>query len=286
MLGDSAPLPYADRHKEVDISHRSLHYRPTPMLERILETIASFPTILWTVPLGVVVLFWLVSLLGLVGVDSLDFDADVDADVDADLDAHAHGGFLKGVADLLQIGSVPITIVGSTLVVAGWASSFLLDFLAGEMLRAVVTPIGFGAAAMVLTLIVAVLVTGFAVRPLAPLFEVSTIRGASHLVGHVAEVTSGKVTASFGTARMRAPDGSSDLTLNIVGKDGYSYSRGTSVTIVGYDAATNTYTVVPLDVGLGEHDLLLASAHASEGSAAAPVMGESVNDAESSQKEE
>ncbi|WP_211243512.1 hypothetical protein [Chitiniphilus eburneus] len=47
-----------------------------------LDTIASFPTAIWTVLLGVVLVYWLAAMLGLVDIDALDVDGDLGEFVD------------------------------------------------------------------------------------------------------------------------------------------------------------------------------------------------------------
>lgn len=82
--------------------------------------------------LGVTTLYWVVVILGAVGVDSLDLDLDLggtDADVDADLGAH---GYFGETLDFLNVGRVPVLILWSVLVLAMWAIGVLAWPIVGD----------------------------------------------------------------------------------------------------------------------------------------------------------
>ena len=68
-------------------------------------------------------LYWLVVILGAVGIDSLDLDFDAgDADVDGDVGAH---GFAGDFLEFLNVGKVPILILWSVLLLPMWALGVL-----------------------------------------------------------------------------------------------------------------------------------------------------------------
>ena len=77
-----------------------------------------------TLSLGLVVLFWVFSLLGAIGVDALD----VDIDADADADGGGLGDLPAAMLRLVNAGSVPLTVVLSVLVLAMWMTSLCLNF--------------------------------------------------------------------------------------------------------------------------------------------------------------
>ena len=60
-------------------------------MNEFLAASLSYPTIVFTTLLSFAICYWLLSLVGAVGMDSLDFDADVEVDVDADVDADTQG---------------------------------------------------------------------------------------------------------------------------------------------------------------------------------------------------
>ena len=106
------------------------------------------------VPTGLmilVVMYWLLVILGVVGMDMFDIDVDVDADLgidaDFDVDMDIDGGvetapgsqlgggsattgnesFLRVVFDFFFLGDVPIVIIGSFLALFFWITTFVVN---------------------------------------------------------------------------------------------------------------------------------------------------------------
>ena len=74
-----------------------------------------------TILLGLIVLFWIFTLLGAVGIDALDFD--FDTDVDGDI-CDVPGAMLR----VVNAGLIPVTVVLSILVLLMWVSAMVLNF--------------------------------------------------------------------------------------------------------------------------------------------------------------
>ncbi|BAM05046.1 OB-fold-containig protein [Phycisphaera mikurensis] len=85
--------------------------------------VASPVNLVLSVLLCVTGLYWLVVILGAVGIDSLDLDFDAgDADVDGDVGAH---GFVGDTLEFLNVGRVPILVLWSVLLLSLWAIGVL-----------------------------------------------------------------------------------------------------------------------------------------------------------------
>ncbi|MFY0576512.1 hypothetical protein ACN28S_21115 [Cystobacter fuscus] len=104
-----------------------------------LAAILAFPTVLFTIPLGVVVGYWLTVIVGAVGIDVLDggdmggaleggAKGAIEGGAKAALEGHAHGSFL----DVLGFGGVPTTVSVSFVVFLSW----LLSLAVGRPLQA------------------------------------------------------------------------------------------------------------------------------------------------------
>ena len=78
-----------------------------------------------TVMLVTVLGYWLMVIVGVLGLDALELDLDVDGDLDADLDG---GGWLGSALEFLYLGDVPVVIVGSFFVGALNSISSLIIF--------------------------------------------------------------------------------------------------------------------------------------------------------------
>ena len=98
-------------------------------MEQLFNTASSFPTVIFSALLGIIVVYWLIGLIGLV---DLDLAGDIEADIDADA-----GGSIGGLAGLfLTFGltGIPFTLVISIVVLICWLISvysqyYLLSFL-------------------------------------------------------------------------------------------------------------------------------------------------------------
>ena len=98
-----------------------------------ISVITGFPTVVFTVILGLVFLYWMLAIIGAVDIDVLDIDVDIETD------ASSVGG-LTGLLSTLGLSGPPITVILSILVVFSWlfsyfSSSHLLTFFTGETLH-------------------------------------------------------------------------------------------------------------------------------------------------------
>ncbi|MEU5939135.1 hypothetical protein ABZ807_08070 [Micromonospora sp. NPDC047548] len=196
-----------------------------------LGTALSFPTVLFSFLLLVVVGYWLLVLTGV-----LDLGDDLDVD-------GVPGGVLAG----LGLGDLPSTIVFSLLVAVAWFVS-----LAGT---ALLDGLGLGAAARIAVsvgvLVAAVLCAWLATRlvavPLARLFPAGTESSRHAFVGGLCTIRTGRVTADFGQAEVTAADGSSAVVQ--VRQPGDEPLRaGSSALIYDYDVEGEFFWVMPAGV--------------------------------------
>ncbi len=215
-------------------------------MDTLIELLQSFPTAIWSVPLGVSIFFWILTILGAFDIEMFDIDTDASPDLEHDIDiGHDHGvhhGFFHGLSESLAIGTVPTTIVLSSISSFGWISSVISELTFAGFARELISPILYGILAFVATFLFAVWITTLVVRPLKPIFHTHTEHGHHYLVGQLAKITSSKVTDNFGLA---AIDGK-DLILNVICKDQNALTEGDEVSIVSYNEEKNHYIVAPL----------------------------------------
>ena len=215
-------------------------------MDVLFDIIQSFPTAIWSVPLGVSIFFWLLTMLGALDIEMLDVDVDASPDVEADIDiSHdGHHGFLHGISDALAIGTIPTTIVISCISTFGWILSVIGELTFAAVTRDIIGPVLYGILAMVATFLVATWLTTYAVRPLKKVFITHIEHGQHHLIGQVAVITSSKVTDSFGIASINGKD----IILNVICEEKNTLSEGDEVSIVAYNEEKNHYTVAPLHI--------------------------------------
>lgn len=183
------------------------------------EAALSFPAVLFTPLLVVVVGYWLVVLAG---------------GVDPDGDGGEGGGFLG----FLGFGGVPASVVLSLLIAVAWFAALA----GGELL-------GAFPAALVLAgaLVAAWLVTRLAVLLLRRFLPAGAEPSRADFVGLTCIVRTGRVTDTFGQAEVHSPDGSSAVVQ--VRQAGHDDLRaGTVAVLYDFDPAGEFFWIVPTDI--------------------------------------
>ncbi len=238
-----------------------------PMTE-FLTNATSFPTAIFSVLLLVCLAFWVLALIGLLGIDALDFDFDVDADLDASIDLNTHhaldapqGGAdgADGGADgaagsasviaawLMKFGlhGIPITVVVTALVLLSWffcyfASAYLLVLIPAGLLQTVA---GFALAGV--CFYVSMPVAGAALGPMRPLLKGDTALEMDDLLGRTCVVRSLEVNESFGQGYV--DDGGAGLLLDIRADSPNRLAKGDEVALIRYHKQANTFDVMDHD---------------------------------------
>jgi len=227
----------------------------TPVGE-FLTALFAFPTVIFTVLLALVLVYWVLAVLGALDIEMLDIqvggDAEVGGDVLDGLDAAAGpeapaetGGALGGLLVSLGLAGVPITVALSLLVLWAWLLAF---FATDLLLRNATDPVLRGWLAIlviVLSLALSVALSALSIRPLQRFFVTTSARSRGSLVGKVCVVTTLRVDARFGQARLE--DDGADLLLPVRCRRPNQLGKGARALIIGYDSTNNVYDIVPHD---------------------------------------
>lgn len=184
-----------------------------------------------TILLGLVIVFWLFTLIGAVSADALDVD------LDADSHAHDAGGVFAVFLRLVNAGFVPVTVVLSILILAMWMISMTCNYYFNPA-GALILSIGFFFAALVLGLIITKAVT----QPLVPLMrKLKAAEDAAPVVGEIGTVKSIQLDAEYGQVEVIRPDGAPALLNARLAPGSDPAPRGTSVAILSMDEAKGVY---------------------------------------------
>jgi hypothetical protein len=235
-------------------------------MDEFLAASLSFPTVVFTVLLLVAVGYWLLVILGTIGLDVLDFDhgggeaagADAGGHVDLDHGADGHGadghdahhdhghsgeglGLLTTLLWALKLDTVPMTIVLSLVFFWAWLASHLaMHYVVGYEAHWSIE-VGLFVAAIA----VALPLTSLSVRPIVPLFRSHPGQRRAALLGKVVTVDTSVVDAGFGTAK--AEDGGAGLIVQIRCDVPNSLKRGDRALVLSFDEAREVYEVTPID---------------------------------------
>lgn len=239
----------------------------------------SFPTVVFTTLLLVMVGYWLLVLVGAFG---FDFHADGALDakggaleakfgaleakaaaieakagvLDGALDAKAGAldaidaktGAIEaksGLMEMLGFGVVPATVSITVILFWSWVLSMLGSAVLGPVLGGWM-PVG--AAWAIVGLFAFMLSLAFSivsVKPLKPIFTMTLAPRRRQLLGKVASVSSGRVDATFGQATME--DGGAGLILPVFCAKANELKKGDRVLLLEFNEETQAYEVEPVD---------------------------------------
>jgi len=200
----------------------------------------SYPTAVYTALLGIVLVYWVLAMIGLVDFEHSGLDLDIEAQADAD---PSELGTLASYLVAFGLSGVPFSVAVSLVVLYGWVASCL----AGMWLQPLV-PSGvlgwlagtavFGAASAL-----AIVLSARTIRPLRKLFVTHAAISNAALVGQLCRVVTGSVDQRVGRAEV-AQRGAS-INIRVWAREPNALTKGSSARIVDYDAERARYLIVP-----------------------------------------
>ena len=215
-------------------------------MSSLFAALTSFPAVVYTVLLGVVLVYWLLAIIGLV-----DFEAGADVDIGADAgDAgdigDAGDGGPEGLSGLAAwlvafgLNGVPFSIVVSLLALVGW---FLTGMASLTLLPLVPDALRWAAGAGVLLAAAAlsIVIAAQLVRPMRGLFVTHRAISNAALVGQVCKVLTGVVDERQGRAEV-AQRGAG-INIRVWAPAPNSLRRGDAALITEYDPARQRYRI-------------------------------------------
>jgi len=216
----------------------------TEGMDPFYQNLASYPTVIFSFLLLLVVLYWLVAILGFVEIDVLDFDV---PELDGALDINPESGMstpgvMGGMMLRYGLAGVPVTIIISFVALFGWlicyyASYFLLSWASSGIIRFVL-----GSVILIVSMYIAVLVTSWIIKPLRPLFKKAQQETVKRVLGQIAVVRSSRVDSKFGEAIL--DDGGAGLILNVRASGVDEFKQGDRVVLLEQLEGENAYRVV------------------------------------------
>ncbi len=217
------------------------------MLQLWTETIQAY-NIIYTVLLGLSLLYWIFVIIGALDMDmididiDLDVDADIDVDVDVDMDVDGDISGMSGFSSFLaffNFGKIPFMIIFSLTSLSMWVMGVLSNFyLFGGN-------IGIALAMFIPILFLGLTITKFLTTPLVPLFEkmgggVDGINYAGYTGTVILKTSKGKpgqaeinIEGDVHILKIRLADSSKEDALN----------KGRSIVVMEQVAEKNYYLV-------------------------------------------
>lgn len=238
----------------------------------LLALAVSFPAVVYTVLLGVALVYWVFVVIGAAHVNLLG-DGAMDAAADAAVEGVAKGalegatkGMLEGAAEHLDGGdlgdagdvgaghagiiaslklrSAPATVVLSCILLFAWLFAMLGMQAVEALVRSGTTFTIAKLAVFVLAPVLALFPASVVIRPLARVFTPAKATTHDALVGQLCTIRTGTVTDRFGEATLENGGAAVVVRVRIEGDE--KLKRGDQAVIVGYDADRQEFTVAAM----------------------------------------
>jgi len=208
-----------------------------------ITKISLYPTIVFTGLVMFVTLYWMVSLLGMADMDSVDFG---ESGSDAAVSDLSSTGFFTGLILKFGLYGVPLVIILSLVSLIGWLLSYLYTSFLHQNFDSGVLYYVFGTGALMFVLVVSMWLTGMIISPIRKNIARIPKRKSANNVGKIAIVRTLSVTDKHGEAELN--DGGAGLILKVRSDNRTSLlKKGDRVMLVAYLEETNTYQVVPVE---------------------------------------
>lgn len=208
-----------------------------------ITKISLYPTIVFTGLVMFVTLYWVVSLLGMADMDSVDA---VETGSDAAVSDLSSTGFFTGLMLKFGLYGVPLVIILSLVSLIGWLLSYLYTSFLHQNFDSGVLYYVFGTGALIFVLVVSMWLTGIIISPIRKNIARIPKRNSANNVGKIAIVRTLSVTDKHGEAELN--DGGAGLILKVRSDNSTSLlKKGDRVMLVAYLEETNTYQVAPVE---------------------------------------
>ena len=208
-------------------------------MDEFLVNITSFPTVIYTTSLVVIVGYWLLSFTGTFDLDA--FDVEVDIDVDSEV---SELGGVAGLLTTLGLTGVPITIVISLLFLNAWIICYFAAMLVTtlpEFASLIKIVIGIGVAIVSFT--VSILITAYMIKPLKGLFKkVNQAPKSKSLLGATCRIRSSRVDHDFGEAECYHEGAS--LIIKVRSTGNQTFNTGDTVVLIEHNADQDFFNIV------------------------------------------
>lgn len=206
-------------------------------MNEVLQHAFMMPTVIFTVSMGFVVLYWAVSMMGIFSIEM--FEGVLDA-------AESVDGFSEspGLLDRAGFGDLPRPITWSLTLFFGWifslAGSLVVPGFQDLVTKGLVFTVGVGFA----TLALGVGATLLAIQPLRRLIGTGDGTERNDLIGRICTVRTQRVDESFGQAEV--DDGA--MVIQVRAATPNAFHRGAKARILDYNSENESFGIESHDV--------------------------------------
>ncbi|MCF2947105.1 hypothetical protein L0668_03235 [Paraglaciecola aquimarina] len=196
-------------------------------MDLFLSQIFSFPTIIFTIPLIVLMLFWLLAFAGLVDIELFDFDSDAET-------VGATGSWLE----TLGLNGVPLTVALTLLDIYAFAFTYLAKKYLMPLLDGILTSTAIGLIIAVFAVMIAIPISALCIKPLRKVFHTHEGVAKRDLDGTICTVTTQSVTETFGQAT--TDDG---MVFSVRAQTPNDIVKGSRIVLLEFSTEDDSYLV-------------------------------------------
>lgn len=203
------------------------------------DAATAYPTAVYTVLLGIVLVYWLLAMIGIVDVDSGSLEIDGNLHTDADT---ADIGELAGYLVALGLNGVPFSVVVTLVVLVAWTLSCLAAMWLLPLVPTSLLQVAAGTGVILASFAAALPVTAWAIRPLRGLFVTHAAISNAALVGQTCVVLTTSVDEKFGRAEVGTRG--AGVNIRVWAPSPNQLAKGSKARILEYDATGERYLIV------------------------------------------
>ena len=207
-------------------------------MQEFLDLSFSGVNLIPTIVLLFVMIYWIIVILGVIDVDTLDIDLETEVELDLDGDVEVSGEGLSSVLSFFNIGHMPLMIFLSFLAFPMWVLSlWSTDFIG-------IDNILLNSGLLVASFIIRLFIAKFLTTPIAKFYMKLRLQDeAVNPIGKRCKVLLTVKSDSFGQAEIKA-NGTSIL-ISAITRDGLEIKKGESALVIDHIKEGNHYLIEP-----------------------------------------
>jgi membrane protein implicated in regulation of membrane protease activity len=198
-------------------------------MDNFLEYIFSFPIIAFTIPLMIMIVFWIFALFGTIDIEILD----------PDIETESTDGAASSFLEALGLDGVPLTVAVTLVAIYGFVFVYLAKKFINPLFDGILAATASGFVITIFALILAIPFAAYTSKPLRRVFVTHEAIEKSDLIGTYCIVTTQTVTETFGQAR--ADDG---MIYSVRTTPDQQIAGGSRIVLIDFNKDDDTYIVV------------------------------------------
>jgi hypothetical protein len=202
-----------------------------------IDAAFGYPTAIYTALLGVVLIYWVLAIVGLVDFEASGLDIEIQhADGDA-----GDIGTLASYVVAMGLNGVPFSIVVSLIVLVSWTVSCLAGMWVLPRVPTMLLNIVAATAVLLMSFAMSIVVTARLVRPMRALFVTHAALANASLVGQSCKVLTGTVDEKVGRAEVQQRG--AGINIRVWARTPNAFAKGSTARITDYDAGSGRYLI-------------------------------------------